>query len=107
MVDRICQKHANEYTIEWNLSGMPFQTDPGTLTEAVRGAVDEVTGASGELSTTGGTSDARFIAPTGAQVIELGPVNATIHQIDEHVRAVDLDKLSIIYESLLGRLLIS
>jgi len=77
MVDRVCQKHASEYTIDWNLSGMPFQTDPGTLTDAVRGAVDEVTGASGEL----------------------------FHQIDEHVRAEDLDKLSIIYESLLGRLL--
>ncbi len=105
MVDKICQRHADNFTIDWSLSGLPFQTDPGVLTEAVRGAVDDVTGAAGELSTTGGTSDARFIAPTGAQVIELGPVNATIHQIDEHVRAEDLDKLSIIYQSLLQRLL--
>jgi len=85
---------------------MPFQTDPGTLTDTVRGAVSDVTGEAGELNTTGGTSDARFIAPTGAQVIELGPCNATIHKIDECVKVDDLNKLSLIYESILVRLLV-
>jgi len=104
-VESICAQHCEKFEITWSLSGLPFQTDPGTLTQATRNAITAVSGAAGELSTTGGTSDARFIAPTGAQVIELGPVNATIHQIDEHVSVDDLDTLSKIYEQMLIELL--
>ncbi|MGM0412075.1 MAG: succinyl-diaminopimelate desuccinylase, partial [Pseudomonadota bacterium] len=75
--------HGLDYSLDWTLSGEPFLTEPGTLVAAVREAVAEVTGGEPELSTAGGTSDGRFIAPTGAQVVELGPVNATIHQVDE------------------------
>lgn len=93
-----------DYSIDWNLSGQPFLTAEGPLVEAVQDAVRTVTGRETELSTAGGTSDGRFIAPTGAQVVELGPVNATIHKVDECVRAADLDTLSDIYEKMLQRL---
>jgi succinyl-diaminopimelate desuccinylase len=87
------------------LSGQPFLTAEGDLVDAARSAIQEVTGRETELSTSGGTSDGRFIAPTGAQVVELGPVNATIHKIDECVKAEDLDTLSTIYEQMLIKLL--
>ncbi|MFW5910049.1 MAG: M20/M25/M40 family metallo-hydrolase, partial [Thiohalospira sp.] len=92
------------YSLDWTLSGEPFLTEPETLVAAVREAVAEVTGGEPELSTAGGTSDGRFIAPTGAQVVELGPVNATIHQVDERVAAADLDRLHAIHTALLRRL---
>jgi len=94
-----------EYDIEWNLSGLPFLTSKGDLVEAVVDSIQAVTGLDTELSTAGGTSDGRFIAPTGTQVIELGPCNATIHKIDEKICAADLDKLSSIYELILNKLL--
>ena len=94
-----------QYTLEWSLSGRPFFTPPGELVAAVKAAVRAETGREPELSTSGGTSDGRFIAPTGAQVIELGPLNATIHQVNEQVAVTDLDALSRIYQGVLGRLL--
>ena len=104
-VEAILAKHNVEYEIKWNLSGQPFLTAEGDLVDAARAAIQEVTGRETELSTSGGTSDGRFIAPTGAQVVELGPVNATIHKIDECVKAEDLDTLSTIYEQMLIKLL--
>ncbi|HEC16268.1 MAG TPA: succinyl-diaminopimelate desuccinylase [Sedimenticola sp.] len=94
-----------EYDLEWRLSGQPFLTASGALLDATVGAVKEITGHSPRLSTSGGTSDGRFIAPTGAQVLELGPLNATIHQVNECVRVEDLDRLSGIYLGVLRRLL--
>ena len=91
--------------IDWRHSGEPFLTEPGRLIEAVGEAVESVAGYRPELSTAGGTSDGRFIAPTGAEVVELGPVNATIHSIDERVLAADLDRLSEMYEGVIARLL--
>ena len=88
--------------IDWRHSGEPFLTEPGRLIEAVGDAVESVAGYRPELSTAGGTSDGRFVAPTGAEVVELGPVNATIHSIDERVLAADLDRLSEMYERVIG-----
>ena len=94
-----------QYNLEWNLSGRSFFTPPGELVAAVKAAVRAETGREPELSTSGGTSDGRFIAPTGAQVIELGPLNVTIHQVNERVAVTDLDALSRIYQGVLGQLL--
>lgn len=104
-VEAILNKHQLEYEIEWNLSGNPFLTAEGKLIEATQKAIKETTGYETELSTSGGTSDGRFIAPTGAQVVELGPLNATIHKIDECVSVEDLDKLTDIYYKILQNLL--
>lgn len=98
-------QHNLEWDIDWILSGNPFLTDCGALVEAAQASIKAVTGLETELSTSGGTSDGRFIAPTGAQVVELGPVNATIHKVDERVKVKDLDTLSNIYENILARLL--
>lgn len=95
--EAILQKHGLNYEIDWWLSGLPFLTASGSLVEAIKAAVVKTTGYETELSTAGGTSDGRFIAPTGAQVVELGPVNATIHKVDEHVSVEDLETLSDIY----------
>jgi succinyl-diaminopimelate desuccinylase len=92
--------------IRWHLSGEPFFTPPGRLTDAVSRAVQEATGSRPELSTGGGTSDGRFIAPSGADVVELGPVNASIHKIDEHVALSDLIGLGAIYRRILELMLI-
>jgi succinyl-diaminopimelate desuccinylase len=105
-VEAVLDKHQLDYELKWELSGKPFRTASGELLEAVQAAVKTVTGYETTLSTSGGTSDGRFIAPTGTQVIELGPLNATIHQIDECVSVSDLDTLSEIYETLLSRLLL-
>lgn len=94
-----------QYELSWNLSGSPFFTPPGELVAAAAAAIRAETGLEPELSTAGGTSDGRFIAPTGAQVIELGPTNATIHQIDERLPVADLERLSRIYQDILQRLL--
>jgi len=104
-VEAILDKHQLNYTINWTLSGNPFLTPPGALVNATVDAIKDATGIDAELSTSGGTSDGRFIAPTGSQVIELGPRNDTIHKINECVNAKDLDKLSAIYESVLVKLL--
>jgi succinyl-diaminopimelate desuccinylase len=93
------------YDLAWTLSGNPFLTPAGSLVAATRGAIRELQGIETQLSTTGGTSDGRFIAPTGAQVVELGPLNASIHQVDECVAVADLDALAKIYKGILGRLL--
>jgi succinyl-diaminopimelate desuccinylase len=100
-LNRYCQ----EWHVEWILSGNPFLTEEGSLVEAVQASIKDIAGYETELSTSGGTSDGRFIAPTGAQVVELGPVNATIHKVDERVKATDLDLLTDIYENVLARLL--
>jgi succinyl-diaminopimelate desuccinylase len=91
--------------LDWQLSGQPFLTEPGGLVAAVSAAIERECGHPPELSTSGGTSDGRFIAPTGAQVVELGPVNATIHQVDECVSVDDLARLSRVYEGVLARYL--
>jgi succinyl-diaminopimelate desuccinylase len=104
-VDEILTRHGLEYDIDWRLSGQPFLTPAGELVDAARNAIEKIIGISTELSTGGGTSDGRFIAPTGAQVLELGPVNATIHQINECVKTEELDTLSTVYEDILTRLL--
>jgi succinyl-diaminopimelate desuccinylase len=101
----ILDRHKVNYTLEWFVSGLPFFTAPGTLSEAVRQAVHENTGRTPEMSTTGGTSDGRFIAPTGAQVVELGVINATIHKVNESVRLKDIDTLSTTYERVMELLL--
>ena len=94
-----------QHDLEWSLSGLPFFTAPGDLVAAAVAAIQVETGLNAELSTSGGTSDGRFIAPTGAQVIELGPINATIHKVNERVAVTDLDRLSRIYEGVLIRLM--
>jgi succinyl-diaminopimelate desuccinylase len=100
----VLQKHALKFDIEWTLGGLPFLTTPGTLVKAVQEAIYEVTGLRTELSTTGGTSDGRFIAQTCPQVIELGPPNATIHKIDEYVALADIEPLKNIYKKVLFNL---
>jgi succinyl-diaminopimelate desuccinylase len=101
----ILDRHRVKYTLEWIIAGLPFLTRPGTLTDAVSAAVGEVTGHRPEFSTTGGTSDGRFIAPTGAQVVELGVTNATIHKVNECARLADIEQLSVVYERIMERLL--
>jgi succinyl-diaminopimelate desuccinylase len=101
----ILDRHELRYDIDWTLSGLPFLTAEGELVAAAQTAIRNVTGLDTELSTSGGTSDGRFIAPTGAQVLELGVLNASIHQIDEHVNVADLDPLTDIYTQILEQLL--
>jgi len=105
-VESILNKHNLKYDIEWNLSGHPFVTNEGKLTDATRKAIKDVLNIETELSTSGGTSDGRFIAPTGAQVIELGPLNATIHKVNECVAIEDLEKLTRVYEAILEELML-
>ena len=107
--ERVCallDTHGLDYALTWRHSGEPFLTPPGALLDASQAALQEITGARAVESTGGGTSDGRFIARTGAQVIELGPVNATIHSIDEHVAVADLEVLSRVYESILEKLIL-
>lgn len=104
--ESILRAHKLDYTIQWLLSGEPFLTPTGQLIEATVASIREVTGQEPELSTAGGTSDGRFIAPTGAQVVEVGPVNATIHKLNEQVLASDLPRLAAIYTGILQRLLL-
>jgi len=104
-IHAVLDRHGLDYTISWRDAGRPFLTRGGPFLEAVREVVREVAGVDPELSTGGGTSDGRFIAPTGADVVELGPVNASIHKIDEHVRIADLEPLKDLYLGLLRRLL--
>ncbi|WP_127347905.1 succinyl-diaminopimelate desuccinylase [Pseudidiomarina mangrovi] len=104
-VTSILAKHELDYQLNWKLNGEPFLTAAGELLTATLAAVQSCTGLSAQLSTSGGTSDGRFIAPTGAQVIELGPLNATIHKVNECVSSADIEQLADIYEHLLERLL--
>jgi succinyl-diaminopimelate desuccinylase len=101
----ILDRHRVCYTIEWFVSGLPFLTQPGELTAAVSAAVQEITGREPASSTTGGTSDGRFIAPTGAQVVELGVGNATIHKVNECARIADIEQLTRVYERVMEKLL--
>lgn len=106
-VHAVLNQYPFNYDIEWNLSGLPFITPAnGALIKAVSKAIQTETGYKAALSTSGGTSDGRFIAPTGAQVIEIGPLNKTIHKIDECVSVDDLDKLTLIYQRTLENLLL-
>ncbi|PKG48867.1 MULTISPECIES: succinyl-diaminopimelate desuccinylase [Halomonadaceae] len=105
--ETILAQHGLEYQIDWTLNGVPFLTAEGELVDAAIKGVEAVTGERPALSTSGGTSDGRFIATLGAQVVELGPLNDTIHKVNERVRASDLDDLSRIYEATLQALLIS
>jgi succinyl-diaminopimelate desuccinylase len=98
--------HGLKYSIQWRLSGMPFLTPRGELLAAATTAIREITGIDAEVSTSGGTSDGRFIAPSGAQVLEFGPLNASIHKRDEHIALRDLEQLHAIYLRLLQILLI-
>ncbi|QXI32825.1 succinyl-diaminopimelate desuccinylase [Pseudomonas promysalinigenes] len=104
-VSAILDKHQLDWSIDWALSGLPFLTEPGELLDAVSASIKGVTGRDTQPSTSGGTSDGRFIATMGTQVVEIGPVNATIHQVDERILASDLDLLTEIYYQTLVRLL--
>jgi succinyl-diaminopimelate desuccinylase len=104
-VEEILRRHRVRYTLEWYVSGEPFYTTPGELSDAVSAAVERVTGVRPRLSTGGGTSDGRFIAPLGAQVVELGVVNASIHKVNECVRAADIEALQHMYFNVLQNLL--
>ena len=103
-VQAIIERHGLDYELQWTVGGQPFLTTPGELVDAVQRAIDFVTGVDTELSTTGGTSDGRFISRICPQVIEFGPINASIHKIDEHVRVADLEPLKDIYRGVLERL---
>ena len=105
-VTTIFDRHEFSYELDWHLSGEPFLTQPGALIDAVVTVVTEQTGSEPELSTGGGTSDGRFIAKTGADVVELGPVNASIHKVNEHVLLEDVPRLSKMYQSIMKILLV-
>jgi len=105
-VERILDRHALDYSLAWNLSGEPFLCPAGgALRDTVVSVCRDLCGVEPEQSTGGGTSDGRFIAPLGAEVVELGPVNATIHKVDECVAVADLDKLPLLYQAICERLL--
>tara|TARA_B110001452_G_scaffold107785_1_gene89368 strand:+ start:5119 stop:6258 length:1140 start_codon:yes stop_codon:yes gene_type:complete len=104
--EAILDAHGLDYTLDWKLSGQAFLTQEGRLVDAAVASILDVTGLEAELSTAGGTSDGRFIAPMGTQVVELGPVNASIHQVDENVNIADLDILTNIYQTVLTKLFI-
>ncbi|UXA52643.1 succinyl-diaminopimelate desuccinylase [Xanthomonas prunicola] len=105
-ITALLDRHALDYALRWHRSGEPFYTPEGRLRSVAREVLGEFAGAPPEESTGGGTSDARFIAPLGAQCIEVGPVNASIHQVDEHVRVADLQALPALYRTLIERLLV-
>ncbi len=104
-IEAILAKHGLDYRIEWTLGARPFLTPPRELVDALRRAISECTGVDAELSTTGGTSDGRFIATVCPQVVEFGPPNASIHKIDEHIRVDDLEPLKNVYRRTLELLL--
>ncbi|SCK54749.1 succinyldiaminopimelate desuccinylase [Variovorax sp. HW608] len=103
-VHQVLDAHGLDYTLDWTIGGLPFLTQPGELVEAVQQAIRDETGIDTELSTSGGTSDARFIARICKQVVELGPTNASIHKIDEHIAVAEIDPLKNIYRRTLDRL---
>jgi succinyl-diaminopimelate desuccinylase len=103
-VHAVLDAHQVDYTLAWTIGGLPFLTTPGALVAAVQGAIREETGIETELSTSGGTSDARFIAKICKQVVELGPVNASIHKIDEHIDVAEIETLKNIYVRTLKQL---
>ncbi|MEO8752940.1 MAG: succinyl-diaminopimelate desuccinylase [Casimicrobiaceae bacterium] len=105
--EAIVRKHGFDYELKWTGWGKPFLTPRGKLVDVALAAIREVTGVTAEISCTGGTSDGRFIADICAEVVELGPVNATIHKLNERVRTADLAPLSAIYRGILERLLLT
>ena len=105
-VESVFDAHDIDYELNWHLSGEPFLTQPGKLIDAVSQAATEETGNAPELSTGGGTSDGRFISPAGTDVVELGPVNASIHKIDEHVKAEDVVTLTRMYKRIMELMLL-
>jgi succinyl-diaminopimelate desuccinylase len=105
IVEGILRKHGVRFSLEWYVSGEPFYTPPGALSDAVSAAVEQVIGSRPKLSTGGGTSDGRFIAPLGAQVVELGVINASIHKVNESVRVADIDALHRMYLGTLRNLM--
>ena len=105
-VEHLLQEHELDYAIRWLPCSQPFLTQSGKLLDAVKSALASVCGIIPEVSTDGGTSDGRFIAPTGAEVVELGPVNATIHKVNECVRSADLETLSELYQEILARMML-
>ena len=104
-VEDILDKHGLNYSMEWRLSGEPFLTATGLFVDVATQCIEEVTGLKTLLSTAGGTSDGRFIAPMGTEVVELGPLNSSIHRVDEHVSIDDLEKLTKIYQKIVSQLL--
>jgi succinyl-diaminopimelate desuccinylase len=100
----VLDQHGLQYELKWTVGGLPFLTTPGTLVKAIQHAITDETGLTTELSTTGGTSDGRFIAQICPQVIEFGPPNATIHKVNEHVALVDIAPLKNIYRRTLEQL---
>jgi succinyl-diaminopimelate desuccinylase len=105
-LETILNNHKVDYDIVWTYNGLPFLTNSGALVDACRDAIKATTGTVTELSTAGGTSDGRFIAPTGAQVVELGPCNGTIHKLNECVKVSDLEDLTQVYLGVLTRLMV-
>jgi succinyl-diaminopimelate desuccinylase len=105
MVEEVLIRHRVKYTLEWFISGHPFLTAPGELSAAAARAVEENLKITPKLSTSGGTSDGRFIAPLGAQVVELGVINESIHKVNEGVKIADIDGLHRIYYRMLELLL--
>ncbi len=106
-VGSILDRHGLDYELNWSLSGTPYLTPRGKLVETLSAAIRDVTGATPEVSTTGGTSDGRFVAEVCSEVVEFGPVNASIHKLNEHVDLGAIESLREIYQGLLGRLLAS
>ncbi len=104
-VTAILKKYNLNYKIAWQHGGLPFLSTPGQLRNACLSAIKKITGLSATISTTGGTSDARFIAPLGAEIVEFGPCNRTIHQINECVSINDIEQLALIYEEILKKIL--
>jgi succinyl-diaminopimelate desuccinylase len=105
--EEVLRAHGLEYSIHWHRGGEPFHTPEGSLRSAARDTLTRFSGRAPEESTGGGTSDARFIAPLGAQCIEIGPVNASIHKVDEHVSVADLERLPELYLALIERLMLA
>ena len=105
-VHEILDKHGLDYDLQWSLSGQPFLTEAGEFTQVAQAAIAEVCGINAELSTSGGTSDGRFIKAIARELIELGPVNASIHQIDEHIELSAVPELSAVYQNIMKRLLV-
>ena len=104
-IHAVLDRHGLDYRVDWRLSGNPFLTPAGELVDAARSAIHAVAGIETELSTSGGTSDGRFIAALCPEIVELGPVNASIHKIDEHIALESLEQLPLVYLEILRRLL--
>ena len=104
-VNDICRQHCENFEIDWQKASLPYQSARGALLAATTSAIQAETGLEAKLSTDGGTSDGRFIAPTGAEVVEFGPVNRTIHQVDEQVASAELYTLAVVYQRILADLL--